>query len=458
MDTTTTTTSTGGRVFISGVTVQFVGGRLLLTQLMGLDTQPHNHAPDVLYSTDLTARRAIINQSRSVIYRTFSDIIANERSRIQDRVVRARLTLRRLRPAMMRARAEIFPNVPHNLAGLTNILRDPAWQNLSRTKDLEGSMYLRSVWGNDGSHNIIFISWRSLELMKQVPILFADGTFYIAPSIDGCYQVFTLVAVYGHTVIPLCWCLMERKTEAAYVAVLTYLRNHMVRWNFIRVVCDFEDAIINAFTRVFGVQVQGCLFHSAHAMVQHAKVTIGIAVLNQFPEVKLIVHLCCALPLSPQHLLQHGLNVIGAVAMDLEDVLYMTQLRPFLEFIQFQWLHHVNRGRTLSVCGSDHRTNNASESNNRSMKRKFGVHHPNIFRFIRELAEFEEVAMDDLQSLNLGIIPSRHRAVSAICNDAHIQELTSALLQGVPTDDRIIAFLTYASHSVSEIVNDALDV
>lgn len=56
---------------------------------------------------------------------------------------------------------------------------------------------------------------------------------------------------------------MDSKSESAYVSILTLLRTSLVHWSFNTVVTDYEDAIINAFTIVFGVHVQGCLFHSA---------------------------------------------------------------------------------------------------------------------------------------------------------------------------------------------------
>lgn len=54
---------------------------------------------------------------------------------------------------------------------------------------------------------------------------------------------------------------MEKKTEAAYIAVLVHLRVRLGHWNFTEVICDFETAIMNAFRRVFEIVVQGCLFH-----------------------------------------------------------------------------------------------------------------------------------------------------------------------------------------------------
>lgn len=64
--------------------------------------------------------------------------------------------------------------------------------------------------------------------------------------------------------MPLCWCLMQNKSQAGYEAVLQLIKDHLGLWNFTSVVCDFEDAIINAFKNIFdNVEVQGCLFHAS---------------------------------------------------------------------------------------------------------------------------------------------------------------------------------------------------
>lgn len=54
---------------------------------------------------------------------------------------------------------------------------------------------------------------------------------------------------------------MESRTEAAYTAVLQLLRNHIGDLMARRVITDYEWAQRNAWTNVFGVNVQGCLWH-----------------------------------------------------------------------------------------------------------------------------------------------------------------------------------------------------
>lgn len=56
---------------------------------------------------------------------------------------------------------------------------------------------------------------------------------------------------------------MQNKSQAGYEAVLSLIRDHLGQWNFNSVVCDFEDAMMNAFKNIFNIDVQGCLFHSS---------------------------------------------------------------------------------------------------------------------------------------------------------------------------------------------------
>lgn len=95
------------------------------------------------------------------------------------------------------------------------------------------------------------------------------------------------------------------------------------------------------------------------AKIKYAKQTIGVYIISICPEVKSVIQFCCALPLLPPHLLQRGLNAIGTEALNLGDPVFYEVVRPFLTYVQHEWLDHINRGQCISVCLSEHRTNNA---------------------------------------------------------------------------------------------------
>lgn len=181
---------------------------------------------------------------------------------------------------------------------------------------------------------------------------------------------------------------MDSKSQSAYTSVLLQIRARLIQWNFTLAVSDYEDAIINSIEAVFGVEVQGCYFHYVnvcsiyfiHLLLKfgkvtktstnlalfkpvqdlclRAKTTLTPVVLTIFPQVHQIIRLTCALPLLPQHLLQRGMDAIRMEAVNQGLGVFNLAL-PFLDYVQFDWILHVNRGRTLSVCGSEHRTNNA---------------------------------------------------------------------------------------------------
>ncbi|KAK3920809.1 Cilia- and flagella-associated protein 54 [Frankliniella fusca] len=432
-------------------------------------TQAHAHHPNPDYPLILRQRRNIVERARTVQYVSFRDIVNEERRRLPNHIA-TQFTYPSLRSAMQRSRGSVYPNIPESLAELAVILSNPTWRHLTATLDLQDNLFCGWETASDGSQVVLFASERCLEKLRLALILFADGTFYITPSINGCYQVFAIVTVHNHTVVPLAWFLMERKSEAAYIAALSLLRAKLRHWNATLVICDYEDAMMNAFRIVLAVDVQGCLFHSAHAisyfdmhfflcfqdMAEYARVHIGVIILQNYPHIKMIVEMCCALPLLPHHLLQRGFNAVVTLASQLGPLSYL--ISTFLNYIQREWLNHSNRGQTMSVSGSCFRTNNASESNNRRMKRRIGVHHPNIYQFIRHLADFESTSMADFDSLLEGFDSNRARSSSAISNDRYIQDLTNSLLgMAYVTDQDLINYLYGFSTSMRKLVNDTIN-
>lgn len=81
----------------------------------------------------------------------------------------------------------------------------------------------------------------------------------------------------------------------------------------------------------------------------------------------------------------------------------------------------------------------------------------NYIIFAGQVANFEQESIDDVTSLAKGLIPTRHRPVRAISNDAFINRITRELLQEAdPCDDSILRFLCGASSCIRGIVNDCL--
>lgn len=78
--------------------------------------------------------------------------------------------------------------------------------------------------------------------------------------------------------------------------------------------------------------------------------------------------------------------------------------------------------------------------------------------FSGTVAVFEGETMDDLSSLQRGLVPSRSRNVSAVANDRLIIRITNELLNVEnPSDEMIFNFLMAASLSIMGLVQEALD-
>lgn len=169
---------------------------------------------------------------------------------------------------MRNARLQRYPPPPETLRDLTEILQDPRYSVITLSQDGQDNIYGGSVDDADGEHHILFISQRMVEKCREFSVLHADGTFKSVPvglhfaaqvflilshyniSFISVYyvkiclsflQVFCIVAEWDHTIIPLAWSLMSRKTENAYTAVLSLLLHLMGNeFDLERVITDFE--------------------------------------------------------------------------------------------------------------------------------------------------------------------------------------------------------------------------
>lgn len=104
------------------------------------------------------------------------------------------MTLSRLRTPMYKKRMDAYPRIPYTLVDLTRaLLQHP---RVALTVDGEQSMYAGSTTGADGSHSIVFMSQRSIDLLGRVKTVQADGTFRSRPSVPPSCQCFALVTTY----------------------------------------------------------------------------------------------------------------------------------------------------------------------------------------------------------------------------------------------------------------------
>jgi len=68
----------------------------------------------------------------------------------------------------------------------------------------------------------------------------------------------------AYQVIAVARVLMMSRTEEAYLEVLHYLKTLAPAWEPVRIHCDFERGMMNAFRTIFPQsRIVGCLWHFA---------------------------------------------------------------------------------------------------------------------------------------------------------------------------------------------------
>jgi len=174
---------------------------------------------------------------------------------------------------------------------------------------------------------------------------------------------------------------MESRSQNAYVAVLELFQFHLgPNIHLTKVITDFEVGQQNAWQQVFQVRVQGCLWHACRRFLLMAQ-ELGLTVpMRDIHEVKRIVRLCMALPLLPRNYIRLGLLIITREAR--EEGNYINQIvQPFLQYIWTSWLRSDRTCSRLTVYGSEARTNNTCESQNKELNDAAG-RHPSAYGFI----------------------------------------------------------------------------
>ena len=110
-----------------------------------------------------------------------------------------------------------------------------------------------NVSSDDGGFACLFATETQLNLLKASTDLFMDATFQTVPK--QFYQLFTLFVEIDGFIFPTCYVLMTRKTTQMYTAVFTKIKEMLPDFLPHSVQADFEDASVNAFKSVFGMNV-----------------------------------------------------------------------------------------------------------------------------------------------------------------------------------------------------------
>ncbi|KAK3910275.1 Transposase for insertion sequence element IS905, partial [Frankliniella fusca] len=410
------------------------GGRAIL-RLGGAfkHSQPHNHNPDPDYVGQRHFRENILNEIENARFVSFHDILDEyRRDRRYSARVRCRMTMRRLRGAMWRTRMKSFPAIPHTLKELTQVLLNPQYRaKVASTIDGSGNLYAGSCTATDGSHNVLFISERMIDFLKNIKVIQSDGTFRARPLMPASAQCFVLVTPWKNCVVPLGWVLMERKSQSAYSAVFRMLKHLCPQFDPDVIITDWEYAQQKAWQDAFpNAQIQGCLWHLCRAFIKKANKLGIFRFRTALPSLTDYIRKACAICLLPVRYFKVGLGVLRDEALA-EDVLLAFILREFFNYVENKWINVLPRRKWMRLFNSLERTNNLCESHNKMLRTKVGAYRPNMWAFIDALSKLEHNAHLDSMLLNEGGQARRTRPCRSVWTDNNLRAISSDLVEQV---------------------------
>jgi len=113
---------------------------------------------------------------------------------------------------------------------------------LEYTKAESGEQFLVHDSGAGQDRMLIFSTARNLELLENCPNWYADGTFKL---LQRCLN--KCIPSMCCSTIPVVFALMNEKTTASYVYLLTVLKKLSPGLNPSSIMTDFEQAALLAF-------------------------------------------------------------------------------------------------------------------------------------------------------------------------------------------------------------------
>ncbi|XP_034246305.1 uncharacterized protein LOC117648159 [Thrips palmi] len=410
------------------------------------ETQHHNHAPDPDFVGMRHFRENLLDEIHDARYVNYEQLLDQFRSdQRYSRKVRCKMTLKRLRGSMYKTRMNKYPQIPHTMRELTQILLSN--DKISKTIDDSENLYAGSTTATDGSHHIAFFSPRMLRFMENLKIIQGDGTFKSRPALPSSRQVFVLVTTWNNCVIPLGWFLMESRTKSAYMAVFNLLKHLCPNLNPDVILSDWEKAQQEAWQESFPqAEIQGCLWHLGRSFVKKAKKLGIFRYRKDLPNIVHYIRKAVAISLLPRRYFLVGLRCLRNAALQ-EDIRMAYLLDPFFDYVEQKWIRTPSRRRWMCLYKSEIRTNNSCETHNRMLRNKTGAYRPNVFLFIQALATLENNAILDSELHISGENPRRTRRWKSIITDRILSNLTYHLEREIFHDmnETVMQFLTKAS-------------
>ncbi|XP_034235716.1 uncharacterized protein LOC117642042 [Thrips palmi] len=375
-------------------------GERLIVNATGL----HSHPPDYVTEKVLLLKQDCKEEAKKMLGGKIQSVFTQACDRA-DEGARSEITFESCRSSMYRARSEQHPPVPQDFEEFESSLVDQRYSD-KYGKCPDGSLMTRGLVGPSGHRSLVFTSDLMLNIMVAALWLFIDGTFASRPDTPPSRQLLVISALYQGMVrnelkvefirkltvtyanlrilfflqlFPVCYALMESKSEVAYRALFAFVKDLAPSLAPENIVTDYEAAFVPVIRDVFPSTIhQGCWFHFCQALHRHLGFLGLITFVKRNFNALTVIRMCYVLPLLPSNKMIFGLNAIEYVA-HMNGIL--GELQPFLDYVRETWMVRIGTD-LVSVHRSKHRTNNFSESSHKALQDRIGTIRPGVWDFV----------------------------------------------------------------------------
>ncbi|XP_052131476.1 uncharacterized protein LOC113215927 isoform X2 [Frankliniella occidentalis] len=339
-----------------------------------------------------------------------------------------------------------------SLSHVGNVLNTPEHAYLGRTID-DLQNYFQGVVGSPGRESVIFCSKRGLEMLSRQDTLAGDGTFYMAPDIDGVKQIWILSAFKHGKVFPVAMALMSAMDEPAYAAVLEFLKEKGLAPPA-KVISDWEPAQRNAFRKAFpNAEMTGCIWHFVRAIYKQA----GLKGLGKFwkkkhenTPVASLLRLYALLPRLPHTYILKGVQLLEAKAKKDLRGSELKKFRKFQKYFRKEWIVKVGV-EELSVHGHEIKATSGLESFNRKFNSMSPNKRPPFWKLLLTMKDLEqEVFREHANFYRTG--KGKDRAPRMARRDVYLvdRDLTEAVKRLERGEVDVMGFLLHAQSTLTE--------
>jgi hypothetical protein len=386
----------------------------------------HNHpAPDVNTLQLKNRIKRAAEESVDTLKFVFDEVTRHDPSA-------GKVTFKSLESAMQKRKRLNLPALPATPAEFPALLVQSNMSENYRSDIHVGNVFVGSV----------FYSVELIDYIVNLADCGFDGTFDTVPR--TFFQLFTIFGCFERHSIPLIFCLMTTKTEAAYLALFEKLTDLLPQFNPATAMGDFEPASRNAIQEVFPeIEMRSCFFHFSQAVFRKI-ITLGLTTafkdnhgFNRWAKAVM------SLPLLPSENMFPTWNVLEQQFIDLE-VVDQLKLTQFKEYFRNQWINGFHPTE-LAVQDYESATNNGAESFHSKLKFLIKVSHPNIWRFMQVLNNVIKDSRNDIDRLNNGLDISRPRKKQTVRILQRRNLCRQRLANGMYTP---LQFLFSVSHTV----------